>query len=239
MRWLTHRVGGLASSSNMASALANATSTEKLNPSLGSKERMWRATPVRSADAASSGGSRSDPVANAWAAAGDLFLADGALDESADAYRRALELDSSLKTPRSLASRLGQDATSEDPVLRAAAKAEKEGDYAASERLLRFLHSSKPKDSEAQIALARVLWRQNHLAEADQLLETVPESAKNWQVALLEAKVAVSSEKWEKAQGSLLLSRQLRPGLRATELLLTYVQEQIAEEKAANMPKDL
>ena len=177
--------------------------------------------------------------ASAWVAAGDLFLADGALDESADAYRRALKLDSSLKTPRSLASRLGQNATSEDPVLHAAAKSEKDGDYAAAERLLRFLHSSKPTDSEAQIALARVLWRQSRLAEAEQLLETVSESAKNWQVALLEAKVAISSKKWEKAQGSLLLSRQLRPGLRATELLLTYVQEQIAEEKAVNMPKDL
>jgi len=177
--------------------------------------------------------------ASVWAAAGDLYLADGDLESSADAYRQALALDSSLATPSALASRLGLKSRSNDPILAAALKAEGKNDYAGAERLLRFMYQTHPEKPAVVTALGRVLWRQNRFQEAELILAGIAEKDRNWQVALLEAKIAINGKKWEKALGSLLFARQMRPGTRATELLLAHVEAQIAEVLGQKMPKDI
>ena len=110
---------------------------------------------------------------------------------------------------------------------------------AGAERLLRFMHQTHPEKPTVVTALGRVLWRQNRFQEAELILAGIAEKDRNWQVALLEAKIAINGKKWEKALGSLLFARQMRPGTRATELLLAHVEAQIAEVLGQKMPKDI
>ena len=163
-----------------------------------------------------------------WTAAGDLFLAQGQVDEAAPAYAEAIALDPSVATPRVLESYLGKDMGDVDPVLAAAVQAERDGDLAGAERLYRFLISSKGHDSHLQAGLARVLWRRGRLESSQAALDSITVEKRSWRDHLLEAKIRFTREDWEGARGSLLLVLELRPELRAAELLLGHVERRMA-----------
>ncbi len=166
--------------------------------------------------------------ASSWSIAGDLYLAGGQLDAAATAYSEAIRINPDTSTPSVLRSRLGLREMGVDPILDAATKAEKNGDWAGAERLYRFLAESKENNHEILSGLARILSERRSFLQAGKVLERIPESELDWRDRLLQAKLDIRLSCWEKAQASLLIVLHERPGLRAAELLLGHVQQKIA-----------
>lgn len=163
-----------------------------------------------------------------WAMIGDLFLASGDVRNAAEAYMQALERDPSIPTPRVVSEELGLENTpGADPVLVAAMKAEDAEDLAGAERLYRFLIRSQGENSDVHAGLARVLWRQARYAEAMQLTAAMDPSLFTWREHMLVAKIAIGMKDWETARASLTLAQQDRPGLKAAELLLAHVRQEM------------
>ena len=163
-----------------------------------------------------------------WAMVGDLFLASGDVRNAAESYMQALDRDPTIPTPRVISEELGLEAAiGMDPVLIAARQAEEKEDLAGAERLYRFLMRSKSEDSEVQAGLARVLWRQARYDEAQGLVDDMDETLFTWREHMLVAKIAIGRKDWEAARGSLMLAQRERPGLKAAELLLTHVRQEM------------
>lgn len=163
-----------------------------------------------------------------WTAAGDLFLAQGQTEEAATAYAQAIALDPKVPAPSVLESYLGRELKDLDPILAAAVQAERDGDLAGAERLYRYLAVAKSALPEVQSGLARVLWRRGRLDAAGAALEQIPLAKRGWREHLLDAKIRFQRSDWEGARGSLLLTLELRPELRAAELLLGHVERVLA-----------
>lgn len=170
--------------------------------------------------------------AHGWALAGDQFLAEGSLEEAIEAYRKARELDPGISTPENLAEYFIQSDQSVDPVIASAYKAEQSNDLSGAERLYRFLIRSKPDNPKVQAGLARVLLAQNRAEEAQRVIEGIPMGVRSWREHLLAAKISIALTEWHEARGHLLVSLNQRPGVRASELLLHFV-----DDKVASMPK--
>lgn len=166
--------------------------------------------------------------ASSWALAGDLLIAEGDVAAAAESYRRALELDSRTPTPGSLDHLLKSSDGEEDAALEAALSAEDRGDLASAENVLRFLITSYPQDTESRIAMARVMWKQHRPEEADRHLQHVTYGDRNWRTHLLQAKIDVHFNRYGAAKSALLLAQHERPGLKSVELLLGYVETQLA-----------
>jgi len=164
---------------------------------------------------------------NTWAISGDLDLAEGEVDAAADNYQRALDIDPSLSVPVSLHSRLDISTPGKDPIWVSALDSESRGDWKGAGRLFRFLVQTRPEDWRARSGLARSLWREGRTTESSTILVQVPVAARDWRDHMLAAKIAIHTEAWEGARGSLLVALELRPGLEAAELLLQRVQEEI------------
>ena len=165
--------------------------------------------------------------ADTWAISGDLDLAEREVDAAADNYQRALDIDPSLSVPVSLHSRLDISTPGKDPIWVSARGAESRGDWKGAGRLFRFLVQTRPEDWRARSGLARSLWHEGRTAESSTILEQVPMAARDWRDHMLAAKIAMHAEAWEGARGNLLVALELRPGLKAAELLLGRVQEEI------------
>ncbi len=168
-----------------------------------------------------------------WTAAGDLFLAQGQVDEAATAYAEAISLDPSVRTPQVLDSYLGRELRDVDPVVSSAVHAEQNGDLQGAERLYRYLLTAHPERHDLQAGLARVLWRRGRLEAAQTALDKIAVGQRTWREHLLEAKIRFQHEDWEGARGSLLLVLELRPELRAAELLLGQVDHNLTAATAA------
>lgn len=163
-----------------------------------------------------------------WAMIGDLFLASGDVRNAAESYMQALERDPTIPTPRVVSEELGLENTpGADPVLLAAMKAEDEEDLAGAERLYRFLLRSQGEDSDVHAGLARVLWRQARYAEAKKLTDAMDPSLFTWREHMLVAKIAIGMKDWDAARTALTLAQQDRPGLKAAELLLAHVSQEM------------
>ena len=163
-----------------------------------------------------------------WAMVGDLFLASGDVRNAAEAYMQALDRDPNIPTPRVVSEELGLDhAPGIDPVLVAAHQAEEKEDLAGAERLYRFLMRSQGEDPEIHAGLARVLWRQGRYAEAQDLVHAMDPSLFTWREHMLVAKIAIGLKQWDAARASLMLAQRERPGLKAAELLLTHVRQEM------------
>ena len=163
-----------------------------------------------------------------WAMIGDLFLASGDVHNAAESYMQALDRDPTILTPRVISEELGLEAAvGLDPVLIAALQAEEKQDLAGAERLYRFLTRSKSESSEVQSGLARVLWRQGRYDEAQALVNGMNATLFSWREHMLVAKIAIGREDWEGARSALLQAQRKRPGLKAAELLLTHVRQQV------------
>ncbi len=158
--------------------------------------------------------------AQAWAAAGDLYLAEGQLEAAATAYTEALERDPAIPAPSVLESRLGTAMRDVDPVLSAAMLAEQNNDLVGAERLYRFLVNNERADSHVIAGLARVLWANKKSDQAQTVLNKIQVDQRNWREHLLQAKLDIGRKRWSAAKGALLIALQERPGLRAAELLL-------------------
>jgi tetratricopeptide (TPR) repeat protein len=164
-----------------------------------------------------------------YAMLGDLFLASGDVKNAADSYIQALERDPSITTPRIISEELGlRGKLGLDPMVAAAQEAERKLDYPGAERLYRFLVSAHPEQTDAHTGLARVLWQQNRLDEAVAALSHVDENLFGWREQMLAAKIAIGQSRWQDAHTALNLARMERPQLKAAELLLTYVRQQMA-----------
>ncbi len=165
-----------------------------------------------------------------YAMLGDLFLAAGDVTNAAEAYMRALNLDPDLPTPRIITEELSlANDSSTDPILVAAQIAEEKQDWAGAERLYRFLGQVPASDVDVKVGLARVLWHQERLEEAITILDDLPASEFTWREHMLLAKIAIGKKDWQKAHGSLMVANQMRPGLKAAELLLTHVKQKLAQ----------
>lgn len=163
-----------------------------------------------------------------WAMVGDLFLASGDVRNAAEAYMQALDRDPTIPTPRIISEELGVQASQGiDPVLIAARNAEETDDFAGAERLYRFLQRSKGESAEVQAGLARVLWRQQRFEEANDLVNRMDPSLFTWREHMLVAKIAIGLKDWEAARGALMMAQRERPGLKAAELLLTHVRQEM------------
>ena len=163
-----------------------------------------------------------------WAMVGDLFLASGDVRNAAESYMQALDRDPTIPTPRVISEELGLEAAiGMDPVLIAARQAEEKEDLSGAERLYRFLMRSKKEDSEVEAGLARVLWRQARYDEAQDLVDDMDETLFTWREHMLVAKIAIGRKDWEAARGALMLAQRERPGLKAAELLLTHVRQEM------------
>jgi len=177
---------------------------------------------------------KEDPEgAGSWALAGDLLLADGDVEAAAESYRRALELDSDTPTPGSLDKMLDKSEGTGNAAFEAALKAEDRGDLDSAENVLRFIISTYPSETEARLAMARVLWRKDRADEADRHLSHVPFGNRDWRAHLLQAKIDVHFDRYGSARSALLLAQEQRPGLKPVELLLEYVDRQLASRAAS------
>jgi tetratricopeptide (TPR) repeat protein len=164
-----------------------------------------------------------------YAMLGDLFLASGDVKNAAEAYVQALERDPSISTPRIVSEELGLNGKlGLDPMVAAAQEEERKLDYPGAERLYRFLVKSHPENTDAYIGLARVLWQQNRLDEAQAALSQVDDNLFGWREQMLAAKIAIGQSRWQDAHTALNLARMERPQLKAAGLLLTYVRQQMA-----------
>ncbi|RMH02485.1 MAG: hypothetical protein D6702_08785 [Planctomycetota bacterium] len=172
--------------------------------------------------------------ARSWMAAGDLFLAQGQVEQAATAYAQAISLDPRTPTPSVLAEELGRTNGALDPVVAAAEQAERDGDLAGAERLYRFLAQAHPGDPELQAGLARVLWRRGRIEAAAAALETIDFDRRGWREHLLDAKIRFQRRDWAGARGALKLVLELRPELRAAELLLGEVERRLAGSAAGD-----
>ncbi len=156
---------------------------------------------------------------------GDLFLASGDVQNAARAYVEALKVDPSITTPRSIQLLIEVDDPSVDPVIAAAHKAERNGDWSAAERLYNFLLKAQIENAEAHIGLAQALWRQNRHQEAASMLAQVRAKDLDWPEHMLAAKIAIGMNQWTEAGIELNLALTQRPGLKAAELLLAHVRQ--------------
>jgi len=177
-----------------------------------------------------------DGSAPAWAMAGDLALSEGKLDEATEAYRKALAIDPKIPTPDSITDRLGLMDRESDPILASARAAEEKDDLLGAERLYRFLAGSKPDDLKIKAGLARVLYRQGKPEEALDTLAQVPVDVRTWRDHFLQAKLDITMGNWVSARGSLLVCLKLRPGFKAAELLLPFVEKQLGPSVTRNDP---
>lgn len=163
-----------------------------------------------------------------WAMIGDLFLASGDVRNAAESYMQALDRDPTIPTPRVISEELGLEAgTGVDPVLIAARQSEDKEDLAGAERLYRFLLRSKGEDPDVHAGLARVLWRQMRYDEAQDLVNRMDNTLFTWRDHMLVAKIAIGRKDWEAARTALQLAQRERPGLKAAELLLTHVRQEM------------
>ncbi|MFQ5748264.1 MAG: tetratricopeptide repeat protein [Planctomycetota bacterium] len=177
-----------------------------------------------------------DGSAPAWAMAGDLALSEGKLDEATEAYRKALAIDPDIPTPDSITDRLGLMDRESDPILTSAHVAETKGDLLGAERLYRFLTGSKPDNLRIKTGLARVLYRQGKPEDALDILSQVPVDVRTWRDHFLQAKIDITLGNWVSARGSLLVCLKLRPGFKAAELLLPFVEKQLGPSMTRNDP---
>ncbi|MCH2111798.1 MAG: hypothetical protein MK213_02985, partial [Planctomycetes bacterium] len=166
--------------------------------------------------------------ASIWAVAGDLYLAEGQLEAATSAYQEALDRDPEIATPVVLKWRLGLEHRDLDPVLAAATTAERKGDFGAAERLYRYLSTTEHQSQQVTCGLARVLWKHGAYSQARTTLHAINVEDRTWQDHLLQAKLDMRQAHWSSAKGALLLALQLRPGLRAAELLLAHTNQQLA-----------
>ena len=118
-----------------------------------------------------------------------------------------------------------------DPVLASALEAEASGDLEGAERLFRFLSRTKPEDQKINAGLARVLYKLDRVEEATVALATIPRETRSWREHLLQAKVDIRVGDFISAKSSLLLTRTLRPGTRAADLLMEYVASQLTVDE--------
>lgn len=163
-----------------------------------------------------------------WAMVGDLFLASGDVRNAAEAYMQALDRDPSIPTPRVVSQALGMDADrTADPVLVAARQSEENDDLAGAERLYRFLLRSPSASDDVRAGLARVLWQQGRNDEAQTLIDEMDSSQFTWLEYMLVAKIAIGQKEWDRARSALLLAQRERPNLKAAELLLAHVSQEM------------
>lgn len=160
-----------------------------------------------------------------WAIAGDLYLAEGQLDAAASAWSEALSRNADLPAPRVLAGRLGLELKSGDPIQASALKAEANGDFAAAERLFRFLAESGPGDPQAIAGLSRVLSSLGRYSEARTILNGLSAEQRTWREQLLDARLSIREGRPAAARGILLVLLESRPQLRAAHLLLAHLKE--------------
>ncbi len=177
-----------------------------------------------------------DGSAPAWAMAGDLALSEGKLEEATEAYRKALAIDPEIPTPNSITDRLGLMDRESDPILASARAAEAKDDLLGGERLYRFLAGSKPDNLQIKTGLARILFREGKAEDALDVLSQVPVDVRTWRDHFLQAKIDITLGNWVSARGSLLVCLKLRPGLKAAELLLPFVEKQLGPSVTRNDP---
>ena len=160
-----------------------------------------------------------------WAIAGDLYLAEGQLDAAASAWSEALSRNADLPAPRVLTGRLGLELKAGDPIQASALKAEAKGNFAAAERLLRFLAESGPGDPQAIAGLSRVLSSLGRHREARMTLNRLSAEQRTWREQLLDARLSIREGRPAAARGILLVLLETRPQLRAAHLLLAHLKE--------------
>ena len=171
--------------------------------------------------------------AGGFALAGDMFLSDGDLEGAAEAYRKGLELNPNMQLSATIRDSLGFDSTTEDPMIASARRAEETGDVDGAERLYIFLARSQPESIAVKSGLARVLLAQGRAEEAWARLAGVPVGARTWRDHLLQARIDIEMGQWRSAHGALLFALNNRPGIRAAELLLHFIDGQLAAETKA------